>query len=35
MITPDQVVREVITSELNFDVHADKALNSLRELRAA
>jgi thioredoxin-dependent peroxiredoxin len=35
VITPDQVVRDVITSELNFDVHADKALESLRELRAA
>ena len=30
VIDTDQTVREVVTSELNFEVHADKALASLR-----
>ena len=32
MIGPDQVISEVIASELKMDVHADEALGALRTL---
>lgn len=35
VIDTDQSVRDVITSETNFDAHADKALDSLRAPKAA
>ncbi len=35
VIDTDRSIREVITSEMNFDVHADKALEALRGLKAA
>lgn len=35
VIGTDQTIHEVITSELNFDVHADRAVQALHGLRAA